>query len=276
MTSGWALSASPRLWASCVPRGASLIVMRHGQSAWTDPAINKFAGWADVPLTERGREQAANAGRLIAESGLAPTRCFTSVLGRAIETADIVIATAGLASVEVQRTWRLNERHYGSFQGRTRPEVRQEVGEELFATYRRSYDVRPPACDDAELAQQAADVRYRVDDGYGLPLPAEIRSESLKDLRARLAAWWADNVEAALKAGEGVLVVTHGSVVRAIMMSIDHISPADISGVNVPTGVPRAWDVTLGEDGTLEYSHGRYLDEDAANKGIEEVHQLGR
>ncbi len=250
--------------------------MRHGQSVWTDPAINKFAGWADVPLTERGREQAANAGNLIAESGLAPTRCFTSVLGRAIETADIVISAAGLACVDVRRTWRLNERHYGSFQGRTRPEVRKEVGEKLFAIYRRSYEVRPPACGDYELALQAADVRYQVDDGYGRPMPSEIRSESLKDLRARLAAWWVDNVEAALRAGESVLVVTHGSAVRAIMMSIDRISPGDIFGVNVPTGVPRAWDVSLGKDGTLEYSHGRYLDEDAANKGIEEVHQLGR
>ncbi len=250
--------------------------MRHGQSLWTDPAQNKFAGWVDIPLTEKGRAQASKAGELIAEAGMAPTVCFTSVLGRSIETADIVMRSAGLDGMDVKRTWRLNERHYGAFQGRTRPEVKSCVGEELFARYRRSYDVRPPAIEADDAFSQASDPRYQLNDGYGGPMPSQIRSESLQDVRARLAPWWADNVERELRAGRSVLVVTHGSVLRAIMMSLEGIGAKDIIDVNVPTGVPRVWDVKIFNGEILDYRHGRYLDESAAKRGIQEVHELGR
>ena len=264
------------MWATCVDSQPQLVVMRHGQSLWTDPAQNRFAGWVDIPLTDKGRRQAARAGELIAESGIRPTTCFTSVLGRAIETADIVMASAGLAGIATKRTWRLNERHYGAFQGRTRPEMRAALGDELFARYRRSYDVRPPEIEPDDAFSQANDPRYQLDDGYGDPRPADVRGESLEDVRARLAPWWADHVSKALLAGESVLVVTHGSVLRAIMMDVEGIGPDSISSVNVPTGIPRVWDVNVSQDGDLQFSHGRYLDEDAAQRGIQEVHQLGR
>ncbi len=264
------------MWATCVDSLPQLVVMRHGQSLWTDPAQNKFAGWVDIPLTEKGRQQAAKAGELIAEGHIRPTACFTSVLGRAIETADIVIENAGLAGVEVQRSWRLNERHYGAFQGRTRPEMRAALGDELFARYRRSYDVRPPEIEAEDPFSQANDPRYQIHDGYGGPRPSDVRAESLKDVRTRLAPWWADHVEKALAAGESALVVTHGSVLRAIMMNVEGVGADEISSVNVPTGIPRVWDVNVSQDGHLQYSHGRYLDVDAAQRGILEVHQLGR
>ena len=123
---------------------AQLVIMRHGESTWTDKAVNRFAGWVDVPLTERGRAQARHAGELIAGAGLRPVVCMTSVLGRTRETADIVLDVIGRPWLSAERTWRLNERHYGAFQGEIRPAMRERFGDELFHAYRRSFDVRPP------------------------------------------------------------------------------------------------------------------------------------
>lgn len=125
-------------------RSATLVIMRHGESTWTDKAVNRFAGWADIPLTERGRKQARYAGELIRDAGIAPDAAFTSLLRRSIETCGIVLDVADRLWIPVIRSWRLNERHYGAFQGETRPAMRERYGEELFKTYRRSYDVRPP------------------------------------------------------------------------------------------------------------------------------------
>ena len=257
---------------------ATLVVMRHGESTWTDKSVNRFAGWVDVPLTERGRGQARHAGALLRDADIRPTVCMTSVLGRSMETADIVLREVGRPWLTVERTWRLNERHYGAFQGQTRPAMRERYGEELFDAYRRGYDVRPPEIAlDSEFFQ-AGDERYGsdLDDGLGGPDPSQIRSESLEDLGLRLRPWWDARVAPELARGRCVLVVTHGSVVRSIRMALERISPDEIRSVNVPTGVPLAYEFSCGVDGPELLGPGRYLDEAAAQAGIAAVHALAR
>lgn len=257
-------------------RGGTLVIMRHGESVWTDKACNRFAGWVDVPLTDKGRTQAHHAGVLLREAGLAPVVCMTSVLGRSIETARIVLDEISRPWLPVERTWRLNERHYGAFQGQTRPAMRERYGEELFQSYRRSYDVRPPEIAEDSEYFQGSDPRYgsEFSDGLDGVDPAGVRSESLEDLGARLTPWWRAHVEPALASGRCVLVVTHGSVVRSIRMSLEGISSAKIRSVNVPTGVPLAYEFAPGE-GARPRGTGRYLDEDAARAGIRAVSELG-
>lgn len=257
---------------------ATLVIMRHGESTWTDKAVNRFAGWVDVPLTEHGREQAHRAGALIREAGIRPVVCMTSLLGRSIETADIALAELGRPWLTCLRTWRLNERHYGAFQGETRPAMRERYGDELFQTYRRSYAVRPPEIDPASPYFQGADARYApdMDDGLGGPDPALVRAESLEDVGKRLAPWWAREVEPRLAAGECVLVVTHGSVVRSIVKALEGLTADEISHVNVPTGVPLAFAFETGADGRARVAgRGRYLDEKAAEAGMRAVRELG-
>ena len=257
---------------------AQLVVMRHGESTWTDKRVNRFAGWVDVPLTNHGREQARHAGNLIADAGLAPVVCMTSLLGRSRETADIVLDVIGRPWLSCLRTWRLNERHYGAFQGQTRPAMRERYGDELFQTYRRGFSVRPPQIELDSPYFQAADARYAPDmaDGLPGPNPASIRCESLADVGVRLAPWWEANVEPRLVAGECVLVVTHGSVVRSIVKRLEGLSDDEISHVNVPTGVPLVFEFRVGEDGRARCDgKGRYLDERAAVAGIQAVRELG-
>lgn len=257
---------------------ATLVIMRHGESAWTDKAVNRFAGWVDVPLTDRGRVQAHHAGLLLREAGIKPVVCMTSVLGRSIETARIVLDEIGRPWLPVERTWRLNERHYGAFQGQTRPAMRERYGDRLFATYRRSYDVRPPLIDVTSEFFQGSDPRYGADflDGLDDVDPRSIRSESLADLRVRLEPWWKAHVEPQLARGRCVLVVTHGSVVRLVRMMLEGISPEHIRDVNVPTGVPLAYELATSDVGLVVEGCGRYLDETAAQVGIRATTDLGR
>ena len=259
------------------PSAAStLVVMRHGSSEWTDERVNRFAGWVDVALSQAGREQARHAGDLLAEAGIFPDVCFTSLLRRSIVTADIALDAVGRLWVPVTRSWRLNERHYGAFQGQTRPAMRERYGEERFSAYRRAYSVRPPEIDPASPYFQGNDPRYAGSDGLPGPDPAAIRSESLEDLGARLDPFWRARVEPLLTAGRCVLVVTHGSVVRAIRMRLEGITPGEIRSVNVPTGVPIAYEMVPGPDGPRPAGPGRYLDEEAARAGIAAVSRLGR
>ena len=255
---------------------ATLVVMRHGSSAWTDAAVNRFAGWVDVPLSDTGRAQAAHAGELLRAAGIAPDACFTSLLRRSIVTADIVLDAVDRLWVPVQRSWRLNERHYGAFQGQTRPAMRAAYGEERFAAYRRAYGVRPPEIEVDSPYYQGSDARYRQPDGLGGPDPAAIRCESLADLSARLDPFWRTSVEPLLAVGQCVLVVTHGSVVRAIRMRLEGISPEHIREVNIPTGVPLAYTFTTEGERPQVVGTGRYLDEAAARAGIADVTRLGR
>ncbi|MFC2704955.1 MAG: 2,3-diphosphoglycerate-dependent phosphoglycerate mutase [Olsenella profusa] len=260
-------------------RSATLVVMRHGESTWTDKAQNRFAGWADIPLTERGRDQARHAGELIRDASIRPDAAFTSLLRRSIETCDIVLDVVDRLWVPVIRSWRLNERHYGSFQGEARPAMRERYGEELFTTYRRSYDVRPPEIATSSPWWQGDDPRYGViaQDGLDSLDPAQIRSECLRDVVVRLEPFWQAFVTPCLSLGETVLVVTHGSVVRSLIKVIEGLSDEEIRTVNVPTGVPRAYEFTSDAFGGLRVQgSGRYLDPEAAAAGIAETKELGK
>lgn len=256
-----------------------LVVMRHGESLWTDKAHNRFAGWVDIPLTDRGRVQAHHAGILLREAGIAPELCMTSVLWRSIETARIVLDELGCPWLPVERSWRLNERHYGAFQGQTRPAMRERYGDELFARYRRSYDVRPPELDVSSQYFQGSDPRYGVAfaDGLDSREPARIVAESLQDLSARLEPLWRARMAPRIAAGTTALVVAHGSTVRALRMMLEGIAPADIATVNVPTGVPLLYEFERTAAGEVQAcGAGRYLDEAAAQAGIRAVQELGR
>lgn len=255
---------------------ARLVAMRHGESIWTDKSVNRFAGWVDVPLTERGRAQARHAGELLKNTGLRPDVCMTSLLRRSIITADIVLDAADRLWIDCERTWRLNERHYGAFQGQTRLAMLERYGERDFNAYRRSFAVRPPKISVTSPYSQASDARYATDDGLGGPDPSLIRSESLADLQARIEPWWRERVVPRLAAGQTVLVVTHGSVVRSIRKVLEGISDADIARVNVPTGVPLSYEFELDAAGEPRViGGGSYLDPDAARAGIEDVLALG-
>lgn len=257
---------------------ATLVIMRHGESAWTDKRVNRFAGWVDVPLTERGRAQATEAGRLMREADIRPDAVFTSLLERSIVSADIALHEVGRLWVPVIRSWRLNERHYGAFQGQTRPDMRKAYGEELFEAYRRSFDVRPPEIDPASPYFQADDPRYGAlsQDGLDATDPRQIRSECLKDVIARLEPFWGAYVTPPLLLGQTVLVVTHGSVVRSLIKVVEGVSADQIRKVNVPTGQPRVYEFETGGMGGLRLAGpGRWLDPDAASRGAAEALALG-
>ncbi|RBP99311.1 2,3-bisphosphoglycerate-dependent phosphoglycerate mutase [Bifidobacterium xylocopae] len=256
-----------------------LIIMRHGQSEWTLPDVNRFAGWADVPLSAQGREQARQAGRLVREAGLRPDLVFTSLLSRSIISANLLLDEIDRLWIPVERSWRLNERHYGAFQGQTRPAMLDRYGPERFATYRRSYDVAPPPIDSSSPYWQGSDPRYAAcrSDGLDDRNPATITSESLRDLGERLLPLWRARITPPLAQGRTVLVVTHGSVVRSVVKCLEGVSDQDIRSINVPTGVPMVYDFQTG-DASAPHPNGpgRYLDPDAARAGMEQVAALGK
>ena len=193
----------------------TLILLRHGQSEWN--ATNQFTGWVDVSLTDQGKAEAKRAGQLIKDAAVEPTVLFTSLLRRAIMTANIALNEADRHWIPVQRDWRLNERHYGALQGLNKAETRDKYGEEQFMSWRRSYDTPPPQIDvDSEYAQ-TNDVRYA-------DLPEVPRTECLQDVVKRLVPYYEAEIEPRLKAGETVLVVAHGNSLRALVKHLDEIS----------------------------------------------------
>jgi 2,3-bisphosphoglycerate-dependent phosphoglycerate mutase len=247
----------------------TLVLLRHGESDWN--AKNLFTGWVDVDLTPTGEEQARRGGELLAEEGIAPRVLHTSVLRRAIRTANLALDAAELAWLPVRRSWRLNERHYGALQGKNKKETLDAFGEEQFMLWRRSYDTPPPRLADDDEFSQVHDPRYAL-------LPTELvpRTECLKDVVARMLPYWYDAVVPDLRADPdgAVLVVAHGNSLRALVKHLDDISDADIVGLNIPTGIPLVYDLddqlrptTLG---------GRYLDADAAAAAIQAVANQGR
>jgi 2,3-bisphosphoglycerate-dependent phosphoglycerate mutase len=245
----------------------TLVLLRHAESEWNAKAL--FAGWVDVPLAANGRAEAAAAGRMLADAGVRPDVVHTSVLTRTIQTANILLESAGLSWLPVHRSWRLNERHYGALQGKDKAEVRAKFGDEQFMLWRRSYDVPPPAIDDSDPLSQAGDPRYAM-------LPPELlpRTECLRDVVARMLPYWYDGIVPDLRAGKTVLVVAHGNSLRALVKHLDGISDADIVGLNIPTGIPLLYE--LGADFRPVTPGGRYLDPEAAAVKAEEVKNQGR
>jgi 2,3-bisphosphoglycerate-dependent phosphoglycerate mutase len=240
---------------------STLVIVRHGESAWN--AKNLFTGWVDVDLTQKGEGEARAAGALLKKEGFFFDVCHTSVLTRAVRTANLALEAAGQVWLPVTRTWRLNERHYGDLQGKDKVQMVQQFGAEQVKLWRRSYDVPPPRVDATHEHHPARDPRYRLLAPDALPA-----SECLKDVVARVLPWWHDAVVPQLRAGLSVLVVAHGNSLRALIKHLEHIGDADITELNVPTGMPRLYRF----DQSLKLAEGpRYLDEAAARAGAEAV-----
>ena len=246
----------------------TLILLRHGESEWN--AKNLFTGWVDVGLSDKGREEAARGGRLMREAGILPDVVHTSLLTRAITTANIALGEADRAWIPVVRNWRLNERHYGDLQGKNKKETLEKYGEEQFMLWRRSYDTPPPPIDpDSEFAQ-TYDPRYAA-----LPPDARPRTECLKDVVARLIPYWEDVIVAeGLRQGQTVLVAAHGNSLRALVKHLDGISDADIAALNIPTGIPLVY--RLDADLHPLVPGGEYLDPEAAAAAAAAVANQGR
>ena len=241
-----------------------LVLLRHGQSDWNEK--NLFTGWVDVPLTAKGRAEAARGGELLAAEGLEPDVLYTSVLKRAITTANLALEAADRQWIPVKRDWRLNERHYGALQGKDKAAIREEFGEEQFMVWRRSYDTPPPVLEDSSEFSQAGDPRYA---GLGEKLP---RTECLQDVVARLLPYWEAEIVPDLQAGKTVLIAAHGNSLRALVKHLDGISDEDIAGLNIPTGIPLYYE--LDED-LKPVAAGRYLDPEAAAAGAAAVANQG-
>ena len=244
----------------------TLILLRHGQSEWNEK--NLFTGWYDVTLTDQGRTEAVRGGELLVEEGLLPDVLHTSVLKRAIITANLALEAADRSWIPVKRSWRLNERHYGALQGKDKAQTLAEFGEEQFMEWRRSYDTPPPPLADDSEFSQVGDPRY-LELGDDAP-----RTECLKDVLVRLLPYWEDQVKPDLVAGKTVLVAAHGNSLRALVKHLDGISDDDIAALNIPTGIPLLY--RLDEHMRPVTTGGEYLDPDAATASIQADKNQGR
>ncbi len=244
----------------------TLILLRHGQSEWNE--LNLFTGWVDVRLNEQGVKEARRGGELLAESGILPDVLHTSLLSRAIQTANIALDAADRLWIPVTRSWRLNERHYGALQGKDKAQTLEEFGPEQFQLWRRSFDVPPPVLDDDSEFSQVNDVRYAGIDGE---VP---RTESLKLVIDRLLPYWESAIVPDLAAGKTVLVAAHGNSLRGLVKHLEGIGDDEIAGLNIPTGIPLVYDLDADYRPTVR--GGRYLDPEAAKAAIEAVANQGR
>jgi 2,3-bisphosphoglycerate-dependent phosphoglycerate mutase len=242
----------------------TLVLLRHGESEWN--AKNLFTGWVDVALSEKGVEEAKRGGTLLTDAGVLPDVVHTSLLRRAITTANLALDAADRHWIPVKRSWRLNERHYGALQGKDKKQTLAEFGEDQFMLWRRSFDVPPPPIEAGSEYSQDADPRYA-----GEPTPA---TECLKDVLERALPYWEDAVVPDLRDGRSVLVAAHGNSLRAIIKHLDGVSDEAIAGLNVPTGIPLLYE--LDEDLKPTVPGGRYLDPDAAAAAIAAVANQGR
>ncbi len=251
-----------------------LILLRHGESDWNE--LGLFTGWIDVGLSERGRVEATAAGRMLADAGLLPDLVHTSLLTRAVETTELALAACDRRWIPVRRSWRLNERHYGALQGKSKEQIRAEFGEAQFMLWRRSYDVPPPPiAPDDELAA-TGDPRYAALAPDLLPA-----TECLKDVLERVLPYWYDAIVPDLRAGGLVLCSAHGNSLRALVKHLDGISDGMIAQVNLPTGIPFLYELDAQMrplapvDARFGLS-GRFLDPVAAAASIEQVKSQGQ
>ncbi len=231
----------------------TLVLLRHGESVWNKE--NRFTGWTDVDLTEKGREEARAAGQLIKEAGLDFDLTFTSVLKRALRTRWIALDELDRLWLPVEKSWRLNERHYGALQGLNKAETAAKHGEEQIKVWRRSYDIPPPPLTPDDPRHPSHDPRYRSLSASELPL-----TESLKDTVARFLPYWHERIAPAVGSGQRVLIVAHGNSLRALVKYLDGISATDIVELNIPTGIPLVYEL----DASLKALGHRYLGDPAA------------
>ncbi|WP_326975249.1 2,3-diphosphoglycerate-dependent phosphoglycerate mutase [Caproicibacter sp. BJN0012] len=220
-----------------------LVLLRHGESEWNKK--NLFTGWTDVDLSDNGREEARNAGALLRQNGFDFDLCYTSCLKRAIHTLNLALEQMDREWLPVVKSWKLNERHYGALQGLNKAETSQKYGEEQVQVWRRSFDVRPPLLDDGDGRNPRLQVQYRDVPARELP-----RGESLADTIARVVPYFERNIRKEMESGKRVLIAAHGNSLRALIYWFEKLSKEEITGVNLPTGVPlvytldEKWNVT--------------------------------
>jgi 2,3-bisphosphoglycerate-dependent phosphoglycerate mutase len=243
----------------------NLILLRHGESEWN--AKNLFTGWVDVKLSQKGEAEAKRGGELLKQKGLLPDLVHTSLLRRAIQTANLALDTCDRHWIPVQRSWRLNERHYGALQGKDKAQTLAQYGEEQFKLWRRSYDVPPPPIADEDPFSQAQDPRYS-DLGNAMP-----KTECLKDVVARILPYWQSSIVPDLKAGATVLVAAHGNSLRALVKHLDGITDEAIAELNIPTGIPLHY---ILDENLKPTKAGEYLDPTAAAEAIKAVANQGK
>lgn len=245
----------------------NLILLRHGESEWN--AKNLFTGWVDVRLSATGEKEAKRGGELLKEHNLLPDVLYTSLLRRAIHTAQIALDACDRHWIPVTRTWRLNERHYGALQGKDKKQTLETYGEEQFKLWRRSFDVPPPPIEDNDEYSQAGDPRYAE---LGAQMP---KTECLKDVVDRLVPYLTSgDLPRDLNQGKTVLIAAHGNSIRAIVKHIACISDEEIAEVNIPTGIPLLF--KFDDDFEPIVKRGEYLDPEAAAAAIEAVANQGK
>lgn len=244
----------------------TLVLVRHGQSAWN--LENRFTGWTDVGLTAQGETEARSAARLLAAAGYDWDACLTSVLTRAIKTLDLILEGMDRLWLPVTKDWRLNERHYGALQGLNKAETAAKYGEDQVFAWRRSYDTRPPALTDDDPRFPGRDRRYA--DLADTELP---RTECLKDTVARVLPLWHEVMAPAIASGKRLLVAAHGNSLRALVKYLDGISDADISRLNIPTGVPLVYEL---DDNLAPLRHFYLGDPEAIAKSVAAVAAQGK
>ncbi len=243
-----------------------LVLLRHGESTWNKE--NRFTGWIDVALSEKGEQEAKTAGLLLKQNGYVFDVAYTSLLKRAIKTLWIVLEDMELMWIPVNLSWRLNERHYGALQGLNKAETAAKFGEQQVLLWRRSYDVRPPALDKSDNPYPGNDPRYK-----GLPEKYLPLTESLRDVVARFLPYWNETIAPAVKSGQNVIIAAHGNSLRALVMHLDHISDQQIVELNIPTGIPLVYEL----DNNLRPLKHYYLGaEETVNQAVQAVANQGK
>ncbi|WP_347358965.1 2,3-diphosphoglycerate-dependent phosphoglycerate mutase [Bdellovibrio sp.] len=243
-----------------------LVLIRHGESVWNQE--NRFTGWQDVDLSEKGRAEALKGGKALREKGFNFDVAYTSVLKRAIKTLNFVLDEVDQVWLPVHKDWRLNERHYGALQGLNKAETAARHGEEQVKIWRRSYDTPPPPMEVTDPRHPSHDPRYKGVDAKLLP-----SNESLKDTVARFLPLWDGTIAPAVKSGKNVLIVAHGNSLRALMQHLEGMTPDEIMGVNMPTGIPMMYEL----DANLKVLKKEFIgDPDEVKAAIEAVANQGK
>ena len=245
--------------------GSKLVLLRHGQSTWNKE--NRFTGWTDVDLSDKGREEATAAGRLLRDEGFSFDIAYTAVLKRAIRTCWMALDELDLLWIPVERHWRLNERHYGALQGLNKAETAAKHGDAQIKIWRRSYDIPPPPLDAGDPRHPSHDPRYAALSPGDLP-----STEALKQTVDRFLPYWSGTIAPAIRSGRRVLITAHGNSLRALVKYLDHISDQDIVELNIPTGIPLVYEL----DANLEPIKHYYLgDAEAAARAADAVAKQG-
>jgi len=238
-----------------------LVLLRHGESTWNKE--NRFTGWTDVALSERGTQEAVEAGRVLLKEGYVFDVAYTSVLKRAIKTLWLVLEEMDLMWIPVVRCWRLNERHYGALQGLNKAETAEKHGMDQVNLWRRSYDIRPPALTVEDPRYPGKDPRYASLSGEDLPL-----TECLKDTVERFLPYWHETIAPAVREGRRVIISAHGNSLRALVKYLDNTPDQEIVGLNIPTGIPLVYEL---EDDLIPVRHYYLGDPEAVKKATQAV-----